>query len=65
MIEISVAWVGWMSGGVLCFFIGFIVSLLAQFGDDEKKALTVSMVFASVCTVLYLLFTSGILKIVD
>ena len=65
MIEISATWIVWVLFGVMCFCTSFCVAIFAQFGDDEKKALTVSMVFASVCTVLYLLFTSGILKIVD
>jgi hypothetical protein len=65
MIEISATWVVWVLFGVMCFCTSFCVAILAQFGDDEKKTLTVSTVFASTCTALYLLFISGILKIVN
>jgi hypothetical protein len=69
MIEISIAWVGacivWFLFGVLCFTGSFWVAFLTQFGDDEKKVLNVSMVFATICTVLYFFLTSGIFKFVD
>jgi len=69
MIEISIAWVGawivWVLFGVMCFCASFCVAILAQFGYDEKKTLTVSMVFATICTVLYFFLTSGIFKFVD
>ena len=65
MIEISVAWAVWILFGVNTWFVVFLVSLFAQFGSDGEKALKVSAAIATTCTVLYFLFTSGILKIVD
>jgi Flp pilus assembly protein protease CpaA len=65
MIEISATCVVWLLFGVMCFCTSFCVAILAQFGGDEKKTLTVSTVFASACTALYFLFISGILKIVN